>query len=114
MDKEFNLEEAENFIDNIYQHKFDSMEETLEDGTQVVHLGSLDNIKWTDFECASFTLLRGEQRLKKQVKKQKEVIDRVRNNLEKDISMIKTVTMCKEEIITRLEATDKMLKEVSE
>jgi hypothetical protein len=52
------------------------MEETLEDGTQVVHLGSLDNIKWTDFECASFTLLRGEQRLKKQVKKQKEVIDK--------------------------------------
>ena len=77
MDKGFNLEEAENFIDNIYQHKFDSMEETLEDGTHVVHLGSLDNIKWTDFECASFTLLRGEQRLKNQVKKQKEVIDKV-------------------------------------
>lgn len=76
MDKGFNLEEAENFIDNIYQHKFDSMEETLEDGTQVVHLGSLDNIKWTDFECASFTLLRGEQRLKNQVKKQKEIIDK--------------------------------------
>lgn len=76
MDKEFNLEEAENFIDNIYQHKFDSMEETLEDGTQVVHLGSLDNIKWTDFECASFTLLRGEQRLKKQVKKQQLMINK--------------------------------------
>lgn len=52
--------------------------------------------------------------LEQQCKKQKEVIDRVRNNLEKDISMIKTVTMCKEEIITRLEVTDKMLKEVSE
>ena len=50
--------------------------------------------------------------LEQQCKKQKEVIDRVRNNLEKDISMIKTVTMCKEEIINRLEATDKMLKEV--
>ena len=49
---------------------------------------------------------------KEESQKQKEVIDRVRNNLEKDISMIKTVTMCKEEIITRLEATDKMLKEV--
>ena len=52
--------------------------------------------------------------LEKQVKEQQEVIDRVRNNLEKDISMIKTITMCKEEIITRLEITDKMLKEVSE
>ena len=77
MDKGFNLEEAENFIDNIYQHKFDDMEEILEDGTQVVHLGGLDDIKFTDFERASFTLLRGEQRLKYQVKKQKEVIDKI-------------------------------------
>ena len=76
MNKQFNLEEAENFIDNIYQHKFDNMEETLEDGTQVVHLGGLDNIKFTDFESASFTLLRGEQRLKRQVQEQKEVIDK--------------------------------------
>ena len=77
MNKQFNLEEAENFIDNIYQHKFDNMEETLEDGTQVVHLGGLDNIKFTDFESASFTLLRGEQRLKRQVQEQKEVVDKV-------------------------------------
>lgn len=77
MNKEFNLEEAENFIDNVYQHKFDDMEETLEDGTQVVHLGGLDDIKFTDFESASFTLLRGEQRLKRQAQKQKEVIDRI-------------------------------------
>ena len=77
MDKGFNLEEAENFIDNIYQHKFDDMEEILEDGTKVVHLDGLDDIKFTDFESASFTLLRGEQRLKHQVKKQKKVIDKV-------------------------------------
>lgn len=76
MDKEFNLEEAENFIDNIYQHKFDDMEEILEDGTRVVHLGGLDDIKFTDFERASFTLLRGEQRLKYQVKKQQEIINK--------------------------------------
>ena len=82
MNKEFNLEEAEEFIDNIYQHKFDNMEEILEDGTKVVHLGGLDDIKFTDFESASFTLLRGEQRLKHQVKKQKEVID----DYEEDIS----------------------------
>ena len=77
MNKEFNLEEAEKFIDNIYQHKFDDMEEILEDGTKVVHLDGLDDIKFTDFESASFTLLRGEQRLKHQVKKQKEVIDKI-------------------------------------
>lgn len=77
MNREFNLEEAEKFIDNIYQHKFDDMEEILEDGTKVVHLDGLDDIKFTDFESASFTLLGGEQRLKYQVKKQKEVIDRL-------------------------------------
>lgn len=73
MNKEFNLEEAEEFIDNIYQHKFDDMEEILEDGTQVVHLSGLNDIKFTDFESASFTLLRGEQRLKQQCKKQQEI-----------------------------------------
>lgn len=78
MNKEFNLEEAEKFIDNIYQHKFDDMEEILEDGTKVVHLGGLDDIKFTDFESASFTLLRGEQRLKYQVKKQEEIIDKLK------------------------------------
>ena len=77
MNKEFNLEEAENFIDNVYQHKFDDMEETLEDGTQVIHIDGLDHIKFTDFESASFTLLSGEQRLKRQAQKQKEVIDKV-------------------------------------
>lgn len=86
MNKEFNLEKAEKFIDNIYQHKFDDMEEILEDGTKVVHLGGLDDIKFTDFESASFTLLRGEQRLKHQVKKQKEVIDKAIETLEKGIT----------------------------
>ena len=120
MDKEFNLEEAENFIDNVYQHKFDGMEETLEDGTQVVHLGSLDNIKWTDFECASFTLLRGEQRLKNQVKKQKEVIDKTiklinhyLKNTDESGSYVETNTGWKliPEILKELED---ILKEVSE
>lgn len=84
MNKQFNLEEAENFIDNIYQHKFDDMEETLKDGTQVIHLGGLDNIKFTDFERSSFTLLRGEQKLKHQVKKQKEVIDKIDKLLQRE------------------------------
>lgn len=93
MNKEFNLEEAEKFIDNIYQHKFDDMEEILEDGTQVVHLGGLDDIKFTDFESASFTLLRGEQRLKHQVKKQKEVIDKL--ELENKVLKEQMVAMVK-------------------
>lgn len=49
-----------------------------------------------------------------QCKKQKETIDKVRNNLEKDISVIKNVKMSNKEIICRLEETNKMLKEVSE
>lgn len=49
-----------------------------------------------------------------QCKKQKEAIDKVRNNLEKDISVIKNVKMSNKEIICRLEETNKMLKEVSE
>ena len=105
MNKEFNLEEAEKFIDNIYQHKFDDMEEILEDGTKVVHLDGLDDIKFTDFESASFTLLRGEQRLKYQVKKQKEVIDK----LEKKIRVINQYDFDK---VGRYELLD-ILKEVS-
>jgi flagellar biosynthesis component FlhA len=52
--------------------------------------------------------------LEQQCKKQKEVIDKVRNNLEKDISVIKNVKMSNKEIICRLEETNKMLKKVSE
>lgn len=44
--------------------------------------------------------------------KYKEVIDKVRNNLEKDISVIKNVKMSNKEIICRLEETNKILKEV--
>ena len=50
--------------------------------------------------------------LEQQCKKQKETIDKVRNNLEKDISVIKNVKMSNKEIICRLEETNKMLKEV--
>ena len=52
--------------------------------------------------------------LYEQCKKQKEVIDKVRNNLEKDISVIKNIKMSNKEIICRLEETNKLLKEVSE
>ena len=114
MNKEFNLEEAEEFIDNIYQHKFDNMEEILEDGTQVVHLGGLDEIKFTDFESASFTLLRGEQRLKHQVKKQKEAIDKtmdiINDYLKEDYS-IYTENEIEVDLIVKLK---NILKEVSE
>lgn len=109
MNKEFNLEEAEEFIDNIYQHKFDNMEEILEDGTKVVHLGGLDDIKFTDFESASFTLLRGEQRLKHQVKKQKEVINKAINLIVKETKSM-PVNGCKIRLIELLD----ILKEVSE
>ena len=52
--------------------------------------------------------------LKQQCKKQKETIDKVRNNLEKDISVIKNVKMSNKEIICRLEETNKIFKAVSE
>ena len=52
--------------------------------------------------------------LEQQVKKQQEVIDKVRNNLEKDISVIKTVKMSNKELVSRLEQTNRILKEVSE
>lgn len=115
MNKEFNLEEAEEFIDNIYQHKFDDMEEILEDGTQVVHLGGLNDIKFTDFESASFTLLRGEQRLKHQVKKQKEVIDKAIEYIEKEYYSKNTIDIDSIGITAdKLLQVRKFLKEVSE
>lgn len=118
MNKEFNLEEAENFIDNVYQHKFDDMEESLEDGTQVVHLGGLDDIKFTDFESASFTLLRGEQRLKHQVQKQKEVIDRIINETKETRNILNNNRddnmLSKSCLLSYLEIVEDLLKEVSE
>lgn len=93
MNREFNLEEAEKFIDNIYQHKFDDMEETLEDGTQVIHLAGLDNIKFTDFESASFTLLRGECLLKRQVIRQQESINKATDDLQRIIDNINNKTI---------------------
>lgn len=53
------------------------------------------------------------KQLQKENNKQKEVIDKVRNNLEKDISVIKNIKMSNKEIICRLEETNKLLKEVS-
>ena len=51
------------------------------------------------------------KQLQQENKKYKEVIDKVRNNLEKDISVIKNVKMSNKEIICRLEETNKILKE---
>ena len=53
------------------------------------------------------------KQLQKENNKQKEFIDKVRNNLEKDISVIKNIKMSNKEIICRLEETNKLLKEVS-
>ena len=53
------------------------------------------------------------EHLEQQCNKQKEVIDKVRNNLEKDISVIKNVKMSNKEIICRLEETNKILKDVA-
>ena len=49
---------AMKIIDDSYQHKFDFMEETLKDGTQVVHLDGLDHLDINEFENAAYTLLR--------------------------------------------------------
>ncbi len=49
---------AMKIIDDSYQHKFDFMEKTLEDGTQVVHLDGLDHLDINEFEDAAYTLLR--------------------------------------------------------
>lgn len=46
------------------------------------------------------------------LKEYKEVIDKVINNLEKDISMIKTIKMSNKEIISRLEQISEILKKV--
>lgn len=75
------------------------------------------------YSCNGMTLLRSEEydyrlkyiiKLRRENKKQKEVIDKARNNLDKDMSMIKTIPMSKKEIIARLEITDKMLRVMSE
>ena len=76
-------------------------------------------VSYADLEESVSFIVRPDEKpsyecLEQQCKKQKEVIDKVRNNLEKDISVIKNVKMSNKEIICRLEETNKMLKEVSE
>lgn len=56
----------------------------------------LDELEYTDGYL---------KRLWLENQKQKEVIDKVRNNLEKDISVIKNIKMSNKEIICRLEET---------
>lgn len=89
-------------------NKYDSLTEELQQGIR--HLDEVNcklrrRIGHFEDNCIE---------LKKTNKKQKEVIDKVRNNLEKDISVIKNVKMSNKEIICRLEETNKMLKKVSE
>ena len=75
MNKELTLEEAENIVDNMYQNRW--KECGVEDGN-TIHMGNLSNLKYNELESASILLLRTEIRLKKENKKYKVVIDKLK------------------------------------
>lgn len=74
MDKEITLKEAEKIVDDMYQKRW--IECGVENGN-TIHMGNLDKLQYSELEKASILLLRTEIRLQSQLKKQKEVIDKV-------------------------------------
>ena len=74
MDKEITLKEAEKIVDDMYQKRW--IECGVENGN-TIHMGNLDKLQYSELEKASILLLRTEIRLQSQLKKQKEVIDRL-------------------------------------
>ena len=74
MNKEITLKEAEKIVDDMYQKRW--IECGVENGN-TIHMGNLDKLQYSELEKASILLLRTEIRLQSQLKKQKEVIDRL-------------------------------------
>lgn len=74
MNKEITLKEAEKIVDDMYQKRW--IECGVENGN-TIHMGNLDKLQYSELEKASILLLRTEIRLQSQLKKQKEVIDKI-------------------------------------
>lgn len=69
------LEEAENIVDNMYQNRW--KECGVEEGN-TIHMGNLENLHYSELERASIRLLRAEIRLKRENKKYKEILNKIR------------------------------------
>ena len=76
MDKEITLKEAEKIVDDMYQKRW--IECGVENGN-TIHMGNLDKLQYSELEKASILLLRTEIRLQSQLKKQKEIIDKIKD-----------------------------------
>ena len=79
--EELTLEEAENIVDNMYQNRW--KECGIEDGN-IIHMGNLEKLHYSQLERASILLLRTEMRLKREnqeLKKQLEVGEQQYNDL---------------------------------
>ena len=74
MNKEITLKEAEKIVDDMYQKRW--IECGVENGN-TIYMGNLDKLQYSELEKASILLLRTEIRLQSQLKKQKEVIDKI-------------------------------------
>lgn len=101
--KELTLEEAENIVDNMYQKRW--VECGVEDGN-TIHMGNLDKLHYSELERASILLLRTEIRLKRENKKYKKVIDKIKKICD---SAPRTWSVCGTDNINKIET---FLKEV--
>ena len=106
MKKELTLEEAESIVDNMYQKRW---EECCIDDGNTIHMGNLDKLHYSELERASILLLRTELRLKRENKKYKEVIDKLK-------SLLNDYEMQDDEVINAYckEIREVVLKEVKE
>lgn len=77
-EKELTLKEAEKIVDTMYQNRF--VEAGVEEGN-TIHLGNMDNIEFTDLESASIYLLREEIRLKEELQRKNNIINKTMDHI---------------------------------
>ena len=70
------IEEAENIIDDMYQEKYEIIEEKIENGVKI-YLDKLKDVKFTYLEFASVRMLREVQKLRRELEKQQKEIERL-------------------------------------
>ena len=69
------IEEAENIIDDMYQEKYEIIEEKIENGVKI-YLDKLKDVKFTYLEFASVRMLREVQKLRRELEKQQKEIEK--------------------------------------
>lgn len=92
------VEEAENIIDDMYQDKFNVIEEK-----NTIYLNRLDDVKFTNLEFASVRMLREVQSLRRELERQQKEIEELLENSVPKETIRNLIKECKELIKTKRE-----------